>query len=143
MEFGHLLDAILNWQVLTAWWYTISRSVLLLAILITLWHGRRYPWLLTSLGLATVIVGLRVLADVLLDGADRPFSVYAVLTNLSTLLIYIAVNHLISQLARRRMAERQRDVAIAQRNSARAMVHQYQERLGEPLIVWPEDKGAP
>jgi hypothetical protein len=138
--FGTALAAVLGYAVGSAWIYTLARAVLLLFIVIVLWRGRRNSWVLLALGLSLVSVGTRVLTDLLTGGAERPWSVYLALTNLSSLLLYLAVGHLLNQVARLRGLRRERDVALTQRDEARAWVHAQQRRAGEPVTIWPPEE---
>lgn len=139
-QLGQALDTLLNVALLPPWAYTVSRAVMLMAILLTLWRGRRYAWILASMGLASLIIACRVLADVILGGASTPFTVYAFVTNTATLLIYITMNHFITGLTRRKGVETQAAVYLAQRESARATVDSLKRQHGLSPTIWPEDK---
>lgn len=137
--FALAVDQLLDLPLLQPWGYTIGRAVLLLALLITFWQVRRFPWLWAGLGIAGLLLTLRVMGDVGTDGANTPYTVYLLGSNVAALLLYIGVAQMAHALSRLRAMRRERDVARAQRDAARLWVQNYQARLSEPITEFPEE----
>lgn len=141
-DFGMTLDHLLTYPVLGNWWYTLGRAVLLLFLLVCVRQARRLPWIWAGLGISGTLIAARVVGDLAIGGANTPYTVYNVLGNIGTAVLYIGVARMANLLHALRLAKRELAVARAQRDSARLWVHQYQGRLEEPLTAWPDDKGA-
>ena len=136
---GEAIDRLLDLKLFGAWWYTLGRAVLLAVLLFSFWRARRVPLLLVGFGISGTLLALRVAGDVATNGANTPYTVYLLGSNLATVLLYLGVAWVANLLTRLRKKVRQGVIAVAQRDEARAWVQQYQARLGEPLTMFPEE----
>lgn len=122
MQLAAIIDALLSHQLGSPWVYTLSRSVLLLVGLLTLRAVRHYPWLWAGILISVAALTLRVAADVLGGhGASVPYTVYAFLSNVAPVVMYVGVARM-ATLLRRLACERQR---------ALDLIHDHQHGFGE------------
>lgn len=124
---GTGIDAALAYPLGNSWTCTLSRTVLLLAGIMTIRATRRYPWLRSGISLSVALLTLRVLADLISGhGASTPYTVYAAGGNLAPLIFYVGAARMATLF----------DRVTRDRQAARAMVREYQRQLGEPLTDW-------
>ncbi len=105
---GHLLHTQLGGEY-THWATTIGRVSVLLFGIITLWGVRRVPYLRAALLIWCLWVALQALDDLLTNGADLPYTVYALGGHLTTTLIFLFLSiygPLIAETLQRQMQAR-------------------------------------